>query len=225
MVDFLIEQGIEPETAKRLVKYYELLIAENKAYNLTRITEEREAAIKHFLDSLTAAPLIPQGARVIDVGTGAGIPGIPLLLARPELSMTLLDASEKKMGFVRDTCAALGLNATCLVGRAEELSREPSHRAQYDVVISRAAAPLNQLLELCAGFVKQGGAMLSYLGATAKDLCEKTRSAAKTLGFSPAVLHSFDLFDLNHAIAYYSKIEATPAKYPRRYAQIKSTPL
>lgn len=139
--------GLTAEQAERFETYYALLIEWNKTRNLTAITEPAEVAQKHFFDSLAAAPLLKAGARCIDVGTGAGFPGIPLLIMRPDLQMTLLDALNKRIEFLSFTLERLGLAADCVHLRAEDAGRSEKYRQRFDAALTRAVAPLPVLLE------------------------------------------------------------------------------
>lgn len=225
LTDTLIEYGIAADMAARCGAFARLLTEANASLNLTRITDERDMAVKHFLDSLAAAPLLSQGARVVDVGTGAGFPGVPLAVARPDLRLTLVESTGKKADFVRAAAAELGLSVDCVHARAEELAQDARFRAQYDAAVSRAVAALPMLLELTAGFVRVGGQVIAYKGQAAAEEAAAAQQAARTLGLSPAELLPVGLPGAAHALVRYGKQKDTPAAYPRRFAKIKARPL
>ena len=160
--------GIEltPEQTARFMAYKDILLEWNKKFNLTAITDERDIILKHFIDSLTVWPHLPGGALdVVDVGSGAGFPGIPLKIARPEIQMTLLDATNKKVMFLNEAADALGLTGTIAIhARAEEAGRRPDMRGRFDIAVARAVAPLNKLAGCCLPFVKKGGYVLALKG-------------------------------------------------------------
>lgn len=162
--------GASEEQADKFIKYYELLIEWNEKMNLTAITEEREVAEKHFADSLLPMELIPQNAKCIDVGTGAGFPGIPLMIMRPDITVTLLDSLNKRLIFLDEVIRALGLekSAKTLHMRSEDAGRAAAHRDAYDVALSRAVANARVLAEWTAPFVKEGGVSIMYKGAAGK---------------------------------------------------------
>jgi 16S rRNA (guanine527-N7)-methyltransferase len=209
-----------------LEKFYDLLTEKNKVMNLTRITSPEDAANKHFYDSVSILKYIelPAGARVIDIGTGAGFPAIPLCILRPDLSITAVDASGKKAAFVAETATALGLNIKALSARAEELARDIQHREMYDYALSRAVASLPVLLELCIPFLKPGGQFIAYKGADFKNELALSQTAIKKLMLQQnAVLLPF--VERQHALIVFAKLETTPAAYPRKFSQIISKPL
>lgn len=220
----LIELGIEPDAAKQMQRYAQMMLEVNRIHNLTRITEPVEMAEKHFYDSL--APdrlgLIPKGAVILDVGTGGGFPGIPLAILRPDLQVTLLDSSEKKINFVKTAAEKIGISCSCLVGRAEELSEL---RGSFDLVVSRAVAALPMLLELCAPFIKRGGRMIAYKGVGAESEMGQAAHAAQTLGLAIGQCIPAGIREMQHNLIVYRKTGNTPAQYPRRFAKIKSSPL
>jgi 16S rRNA (guanine527-N7)-methyltransferase len=160
--------------------YYALLVDWNTRMNLTAITEKDEVVKKHFIDSLAALPYLEQGARVADVGTGAGFPGLPLLIVRPDLKMTLIDSLNKRVTFLQKVCEALGLNATCLHMRAEDAGRDPRCREQFDAVLTRAVSALSVLAELTVPLVKVGGISIAYKGEATEEL-ESAKNALHLL--------------------------------------------
>lgn len=175
--------GASEEQAGKFIKYYELLIEWNEKMNLTAITEEREVAEKHFADSLLPMELIPQNARCIDVGTGAGFPGVPLMIMRPDITVTLLDSLNKRLIFLNEVIRALGLEgrAKTLHMRSEDAGRAAAHRDAYDVALSRAVANARVLAEWTAPFVKKGGVSIMYKGAAAKEELDAAQNAMNKL--------------------------------------------
>ncbi|MEL7604366.1 MAG: 16S rRNA (guanine(527)-N(7))-methyltransferase RsmG, partial [Bacillota bacterium] len=166
----LAELGLsyEPSLPGKCEIYYAHVTEANRHLNLTRITEEAEAAVQHFADAMALAAWLemPAGCRVADIGTGAGFPGVPLKLLRPEIQMTLMDASGKKTDFVRQTLISMNVDAEVLCARAEEAARTPL-RSHFDIVVSRAVAALPMLLELVAPLLKTGGVLAAWKGETA----------------------------------------------------------
>lgn len=213
-----------------LVGYSALLLDANTRMNLTAVTEPADFARRHLLDSLCPPALrsIPEGASVIDVGTGAGLPGVPLAIARPDLRVTLVDARRKKAEFVEKAIAALRItNAAALWGRAEDLARDPRHREAYDVALARALAALPVLSEYLLPFVRTGGAMLAWKGAAAEEELDAARDAISALGGgSPAAL-PYAISDefCRLRIIVIDKIRPSPPQYPRPAGKIAKKPL
>ena len=209
-------------------KLSDLLVEQNKTMNLTAITDPDGIAVKHFADSisvLTAAE-IPQGARVLDVGTGAGFPGIPLLIMRPDIDLTMIDSTAKKLKYVENTVNELGLVATTLHTRAEEAGQSKEYRESFDFVCSRAVAALNVLCEYCLPFVKQNGLFIAMKGAKAQEEIDAAKAAIKTLGGKIVAEKSFSLSDGGErTLVIIKKISQIPPKYPRPSAQIAKKPL
>ena len=208
----------------KLCAYYELLLAGSKRMNLTAITDAREVADKHFVDSLLALPYMKQGASCIDIGTGAGFPGIPLLIARQDIQMTLLDSLQKRVRFLEETLAALGLRATLVCARAEDAGRRGEHRERYDIALSRAVAPLPVLLELCTPFVRVGGAALNYKGPGAEEEIAAAQNAGKLLNCELDVLVCKSAYGARNIVRA-AKRKSTPACYPRRAGDPAREPL
>lgn len=211
------------ETAlSRFDRYAEMLVETNRQFNLTAIKEPAEIAVKHFADSLSllAALEIPEGAALLDIGTGAGFPGVPLLIARPDLKITMVDSTGKKLNFVREVLSDLNLSATVIHGRAEELGRGEL-RESFDVVTSRAVAALNVLCEYCLPFVKVQGTFAAMKGAKGSEELALCRTAIPTLGGKYGATKAFTLSDgAERNIILIQKISHTPPKYPRVSAQI-----
>ena len=209
---------------EQLALYFDLLVKGNEQMNLTAIVSPEEAADKHFVDSLLALPYLQQFARCIDVGTGAGFPGIPLLIARPDLHMTLLDSLNKRVRFLEDTLQTLQLRAQCVHARAEDAARTAPHREAYDIALSRAVAPLPVLLELTAPFLKVGGVSICYKGKNAEEEIEAAKNAADILRFSLSVV-SFSMPYGERALILAKKTAPTPKSYPRKAGEAARKPL
>lgn len=222
---YLLDYGIQAEQALQMERYATLLQEANEQFNLTRIVCEEDMAKKHFADSLTPMNkgIIRVGDKVLDIGTGAGFPAVPLAIMGAQV--TALDSSRKKIDFVAKATKELDIPIRTQAVRAEELARLSGHRQRYDVVVARAVARLHILMELSAAFVRVGGHFIAYKGASAQDEVEEAKSAAKLLGFDEAkVVHS-GLPDLDHRMVIYKKIRPTDPQYPRAFGQIKKRPL
>lgn len=226
--NILTENGIGQKEAEMMSLYGQYLINENEKYNLTRITDVKDLAVKHFLDSVSVLSLkgIDFDTEVLDIGTGPGFPGIPYAVSRPRAHVTLLDSSNKKIQFIDEGIKELGIdNAETLVGRAEELSHDDRYREMFGLVLSRAVASLNILIELAAGFVRQGGYFIAYKGANADQELELAGDAPTKLGFSIPEIYSTDLVGQDHKLIVFHKTRHTDDKYPRIYGKIKKAPL
>ena len=200
------------------------LVEQNKVMNLTAITEPEAVAKLHLLDCLTILKCENlAGRKLIDVGCGAGFPGVPLKIGCPGLDLTLLDSLGKRMNWLEATLPKLGIDATYVTARAEEAVAE--RREQYDFATSRAVARLNILLELTAPYVKVGGAVLAMKGAAGREELAECKNAIKQLGLKLEAVHEFPMDGTNHMVIVLRKVTPTPAKFPRRYAKIKAAPL
>ena len=222
--------GIElvEEEISRFDMLAERLIEQNKTMNLTAITEPDEVVIKHFVDSISLLSAVTpeKGAKILDLGTGAGFPGIPLLICRPDINLTMVDSTAKKLKYVASTVEALGLNAETLHSRAEEAGKQPEYREQYDIVCSRAVAALNLLCEYCLPFVKVGGIFAAMKSAKADEEIALAKNALKTLGGKIIDKKTFTLSDGGErTIILIKKVSQIPSKYPRPSAQIAKKPL
>lgn len=234
MLEQILSQGFEtlgvtpdPAAIGRYRQYYEALEAGNRVMNLTAITGEEDVARLHFLDCAALLRFVELGGKkVIDVGTGAGFPGLALKIARPEMELTLLDSLDKRVGFLRQTCALLGFDeVACVHARAEELP--PERREAFDFALSRAVARLNVLLELCLPCVKVGGAFVAMKGPDAARELDEAEKALRLLGakLERRCDYAIPGTDTAHCALIFRKTAPTPAKYPRRWAQIKKSPL
>jgi 16S rRNA (guanine(527)-N(7))-methyltransferase RsmG len=220
--------GLDDTALERFDKYAEMIIETNKVMNLTSITEPGDIVVKHFLDSLSifSAVELAEGAKAIDVGTGAGLPGIALLIARPDLSVTLLDSTKKKMEFVKTVLTALGLPASTTHARAEEAARKPEYREKFDLAAARAVAGMNELSEYCLPFVKVGGKFVAMKGAVVKDELSGAKQAIRSLGGVVRGVKAFELQDAGERnLIIVERIYPSPYKYPRPSAQIAKKPL
>ncbi len=222
--------GIElDETAlERFQIYYDMLISYNEKMNLTAITEEDEVIVKHFCDSMYLLTKydIKENSSMIDVGTGAGFPGIPMLIARPDLKLTLLDGLNKRLTFLSDVLAKLSLGAELVHSRAEEAAMDTDYRENYDVATSRAVARLNTLCEYCLPYVKKGGVFLAMKGPAAKEELTEAKNAIGILGGKVKEAQEYTLSDeSSRTLIIIEKIKKTPDKYPRHNSQIKKKPL
>ena len=219
--------ALTPPQRQRLDRYLHLLLEANQTMNLTRIEDRASAERLHVADSLTLLPFIPAGAqRVADVGSGGGVPGIPLAIARPDLAVTLIESTQKKAAFLTRAVQALELtNVEVFPQRAEDLAHS-SRRESFDVVIARAVATLNVLAEWCLPLVRKGGTFLAMKGAKIAEELPAAERAIRTLNASPAVVHPAQLPGVeNHVIVEVAKFGRTEWKYPRTPAQVKTKPL
>lgn len=209
-------------------EYARRLVETNKSLNLTAITDPEGIAVKHFADSLTvlAAAEIPDGCKMLDVGTGAGFPCIPLMIARRDIKMTALDSTAKKLKFVEESANALGLYPAVIHARAEELGQNRQYRESFDAVTARAVANLRELAEYCLPFVKIGGVFIAMKGPLAGEELESAKKAIKLLGGEIGSVNSARLADGGERnIIIIKKISQTPPKYPRPSAQIAKKPI
>ena len=219
--------GVElpDETVDRIVSFGEAVLEKNRVMNLTAITDPDQAAELHLLDSLTLLKVLPlAGKSLLDVGTGAGFPGVPLKLAVPSLRLTLLDSLQKRMRWLEDEALpALDLEARFLSGRAEEFAAQ--YRERFDVVTSRAVARLNLLCELCLPYVHEGGYFLAMKGAQAGEELTEAAKAIRTLGGSFERTETFEIGGAAHTVVVIRKTAHTPPQYPRAWNRIKQKPL
>ena len=235
------EKGLEQlsitllkEQKQQFLTYYEYLVEKNKVMNLTAITEYEEVITKHFLDSLAVVktscfkPEELAGKWLIDIGTGAGFPGIPLKIAFPELDILLLDSLNKRINFLNEVTEMLGLTKINTVhGRAEDYAKQKEYREQFDFCVSRAVANLSTLSEYCIPFVKQGGCFISYKSGNVDQELIQAEKAVKILGGQREDVVRFSLADtdMDRSFVVIRKAKPTPKKYPRKAGLPSKEPL
>lgn len=232
-IDQLLQKGaaefgvsLNESAIASLLQYKRILLEWNEKMNLTAIEEERDFIIKHFVDSLSVMPHIGYGQSIIDVGTGAGFPGLPLKIANPSLDVVLLDSLEKRIGFLKAVIAELNLSGIRAVhARAEDAGMSPEHREKYDVAVARAVASLPVLLEYCLPLVKVGGTFLAMKGSS-----EETGISGKALELLGGRLDEVKDFilpgtDMKRSIIVVKKLRQTPTKYPRKAGKPSKEPL
>ena len=233
MIDVL-EKGLKQwnlrrteDVMERFRQYCDILTETNHVMNLTAITEPREIAALHFLDSLSVLKFTDmKGKSIIDIGSGAGFPGLPLKIVENSIILTLLDSSEKKVGFLNSLTKKLGLSdVSCLNARAEELSLKPGFRDAYDFAVSRAVAKLGMLCELCLPFVKTGGSFLSLKSRESDSELKEAGKVIDILGGKISDLFDYEIpgTDIVHRIITIEKVSSTPPGYPRRFSKIKKS--
>ena len=215
---------LSEEKCNTLCAFGQAVVEQNKVMNLTAITEPTQVAKLHLLDSLSLLTLEDlAGKRMIDVGCGAGFPGVPVKIACPDVKLTLLDSLGKRMQWLEKVLPTLGIEANCVTARAEEAVEEV--RESYDIATSRAVARLNILLELTAPYVKVGGKVLAMKGTAAQEELNEAKNAMKKLGLQLEQVAEFPVDGTAHTVIVLKKIAPTPKQYPRRYAKIKQSPL
>ena len=219
---------LSEEQISQLERYYELLCEWNEKINLTAITDPKGVAVKHFADSLSIFNYInvPQNARVIDVGTGAGFPGLVLKIARPDIKLTLLDSLQKRLNFLQVVCNELNLDSKLIHSRAEEGGQDLDQRESFDLVVSRAVAQLNILSEYCIPYVRLSGSFVAFKG----DADGEIKSAKKAIGILGGKINNTFKFELpfeggGRTLVEIEKVSPTPDKYPRQNGKIKTKPL
>ena len=223
----LAELGLDGSKAEPLEAFARAVLEKNKVMNLTAITDDADFARLHLLDSTALLNVADfSGRRAVDVGTGAGFPGVPLRILCPDVRMTLLDSTGKRIDFLRETCAALGLgNVDCVHARAEEFAAE--HRESFDLAVSRAVAALPVLCELCLPLVKVGGQFLAMKSARSDGELEGAMDAIAALGgrLADVVDYAIPGSDVTHRVIVIDKVDRTPPRYPRAFGKIKKAPL
>lgn len=221
--------ALDAQACERFARYYELLVEGNTRMNLTAVLEPEEAVDRHFLDCLApvAQGLLPEGAKVVDVGTGAGFPGLPLLIARPDLKLTLVDALNKRLGFIQGVLDELGLQAEIVHMRAEDFSRKPEYREQYDIAAARAVAAVSPLMEYLLPCVRRGGFALCWKGPDISQEAEAARKAIFLLGGKARQPIGYEIPDRDwqHNLFIVDKVSNTPKTYPRKAGTPSKSPL
>ncbi len=220
--------AMSPQQAEQFKAYHALLLKANAQFNLTRVSEdESEACDRNYLDSLTLLQHLEGAKSLIDVGSGAGFPGVPLAIMRPDVSITLLDSLGKRVEFLKSVIAELGLNARALHMRSEEAAGKAEFREVFDVACARAVADLTVLSELLLPFVKVGGRMLAMKGPGAEEELENAAFAISELGGGEAAVLEAPIPDRSweHKIVRVSKLAPTPARFPRRAGMAEKRPL
>lgn len=220
--------NIDSLSFERLNKYTEMLVETNKRFNLTAITEPDDITLKHFADSLSVFKYaeFPEGASVIDVGTGAGFPGLVMLLVRPDLKVTFLDGTKKKLSFIESVLFETGVEGKILHGRAEEMGKKAEYREKYDFATARAVANLTSLSEYCLPFVKVGGNFVSMKSASSDEEIAEAEKAISVLGGEIKTDNVFNLVENTpRRIIIIRKKSQTPIKYPRASAKIAKSPI
>ena len=220
----LLGLELPEERIDKLVAFGRAMVKQNEVMNLTGITDDKGVANLHLLDSLTVMTCADlKGKKLIDVGCGAGFPGVPLATACPEAEITLLDSLGKRMKWLEEVLPTLGIQAECVTARAEEAVA--TRRESYDYATSRAVARLNILLELTAPYVKVGGAVLAMKGTAAREELAECGNAIKKLGLKLESVKEFPIDGTAHTVIVLRKVVPTPKQYPRRFAKIKQAPL
>ena len=215
---------LSPAQIDTFCAFGQALIEKNRVMNLTAITEPQAVAELHFLDCIALLDAVDfKNKRVIDVGCGAGFPGVPLKIAEPSIELTLLDSLGKRMTWLRETLPAIGVPANVVTARAEDYVRDC--REQYDIAVSRAVARLNILAELCLPYVKVGGYFLAMKGAMADEEMDEARRGIAQLGGRIVRVYEYPIADAIHRVVVTQKVRPTPPQYPRAFAKIKKSPL
>ena len=218
----LLGLSLSEEQLAQCERFSDALLEKNKVMNLTAITEPEAVARLHFADCLALLTVEEfRGKRVIDVGCGAGFPGVPLKLGEPTIELTLLDSLQKRVNWLRETLEALAVPAECVAARAEEYG----HREEFDIAVSRAVARLNVLCELCLPFVKVGGCFIAMKAASAQEEIDEAKRAVSLLGGKVERVVLYSVGEAEHRAVVIRKLRPTPAAYPRRFSKIKQSPL
>ena len=216
---------LDEDRCQQLCAFGAAMVKQNEVMNLTGITEDSQVAKLHLLDSLTVlASTDLEGKTLIDVGCGAGFPGVPLAIACPGAKITLLDSLAKRMNWLETVLPQLGVaNARCVTARAEEEVNKC--RETYDFATSRAVARRNVLLELTAPYVRVGGAVLAMKGSAAREELDEAKNAISKLGLKLEEIRDFDIDGAIHSVIILRKVQPTPPRFPRRFSKIKQAPL
>lgn len=224
-----LDAYIRPDFTEKFEKLTDIMIRQNRVMNVTALTTLEKIIPLHYADCVKIADRIPQNAKVLDIGCGGGFPTLPLAIVRPDLKITGLDSTEKKVRYVQSTADALDLTISTLAGRAEDFAKLPEHRENYDVVISRAVARLNVLNELCIPFVKQGGCFLAMKGMAGMEEFEEAKAGMEKLGGACVEATAYTLVTTEETetrtLLVIQKQQATPSQYPRAFGAMKKNPL
>ncbi len=220
--------NLTEKQTQQFLKYYEILVETNKVMNLTAITEFDEVIEKHFLDSLSLVRVfdLNRNVKILDLGTGAGFPGIPLKITFPEIDIVLADSLNKRVKFLNEVVETLQLKqAETVHGRAEELAKNKKYREQFDLCTSRAVANLSSLSEYCIPFVKEGGRFISYKSGEIEEEVDQAKRAIHVLGGKLDQVYKFDLHEQKRSFVIIEKVKKTPAVYPRKAGTPTKEPL
>ena len=225
-----VEVDLSDDKIEKLYELTRIMLEVNASMNLTAITEEKAIILKHYVDSLTVSKYIPKNAKIIDVGCGAGFPCLPLAIFRPDLDITALDSTAKRIKYIDDTANKLNIaNIHAVADRAEEYGKKNEYRESFDIATARAVAALPILSELCLPFVKVGGAFVSMKASQGEREAIDAKNAIKLCGGEIKAIDKLELLSddtsESRTIISVSKIASTPAKYPRHYSQISKKPL
>ena len=213
---------------QQFMKYRELVLEYNQKLNLTSINDPDEFLVKHFIDSVVIYDMeeYADARKIMDLGTGAGFPGVPLAILSPDKQFVLADSLEKRIRVVTEMVREIGLrNVTCVHGRAEELGRDKNHREKYDLCVSRAVADLSVLSEYCLPFVKEGGAFIAYKGPDVDEEVEAAMTAVEELGGAVDTIEEVEVGDMSRSLVVIYKESKTPSKYPRNPGKPKKNPI
>ena len=223
----MINDELTEDQVENFFKYMNLLLEWNEKINLTAITDVDDIILKHFIDSMTVLKYIEKGKSIIDVGTGAGFPGIPIAIMREDVKITLLDSVNKRINFLNEVCSELKINnIETIHGRAEEAGQNKQYREKYDIAVSRAVANMTTLSEYLIPFVKVGGICICMKGSEIDHELEQAKFAIKELGGKIEKVEKFNLpNDISRSIVVIRKIKNTDKIYPRASAKIKKSPL
>ena len=243
LIDMMSETGltVKERQAEKLIDYYNMLVEKNKVMNLTRITDFEEAVKKHFADSLMVSEFVDVNKyrNILDLGTGAGFPGIPLAIMYPEAHIVMIDSVGKKVNFVNEAIEKLGLNhmendlrgndnnirVRALHVRAEDLARDAEYREKFDLCVSRAVANLSTLSEYCLPFVKKGGLFAAYKSDQSEEEINAAERAVRTLGGNDPKKLKYSLFNMGRTMVIIEKENSTPRQYPRKAGLPAKSPL
>ena len=220
--------SIDSEKAEMLCRYYEMLVETNRVMNLTAITEFEEVVRKHFADSLILSKYLDfhNIHRVIDIGTGAGFPGMVLKIVFPHISLTLLDSLSKRIRFLQNVAEELGLTDIEFAhARTEDAACQAKYREQYDLAVSRAVAQMNVLSEYCLPYVKVKGTFVAYKGGDVKEEILASENAIRLLGGRLQKVETFSLYDMQRSLVFSDKKNTSPKKYPRKAGMPSKSPL